>query len=146
MRTIDNIVGLGTAAIIAVSSSVGYAANQQVGTLEKQPQLEVTTKEFTDESIAIPSSILQKFDELIGYPSRHISRCSKGDKIIWLLNRSTGFIGDSNYYSQDGKHLGEVRNSDTDHHTRKKPPVNLSDYKCTVVKSFVYKIQEKPQQ
>ena len=131
MGAIDNIVALGTAAVI-VASSIGCAANKQP---ETNPQQTITL-----ESKEIPLPVLAKYKELEvkyvrgfgrGVSIRH---CIKDSTNIFEIRGSGGLYAEAHYYSKDGRYIGRENFGDSIGPEAPLPkPVDIEDYECTIV-------------
>ena len=127
-RTIEGIVALGTAAVIA-TSSIGCAANNPPAT---NPQQKTSVLELSE----MPPSVFAKHRELEelygGARGAWIHQCVKGREKIFEVSGSGGFTGEYHYYTEEGRYIGEAGWSDAlPFYNQPKPPVNIKEYNCS---------------
>lgn len=83
----------------------------------------------------VPASVRQAYDEgtTLGLNTKSLSVCTKGTSKVYQVGYHTGFGGTISYYDKRGKHIGDHMYED--YPTDNKPPIDLTDYKCKVIKS-----------
>lgn len=87
----------------------------------------------------VPTNILNKFDELARTYSNDfgakIYRCTKDNETIYEVIGSRKFSGVEDYYDKNGGYLGEIYVTDVVSQNDPKPPVDLTSYKCDIIRN-----------
>lgn len=108
----------------------------------------ILEEEENDEKLDIPSFLLPLYKKIEIRGNRAtIQHCIKWRENIYVLTSSTGYTGETNYYTDKGKLIGTFRSSDTPEMeyfkegnlegtrpVKNDPPVKLEEYTCSVLK------------
>ncbi|MBI4155214.1 hypothetical protein HY498_03970 [Candidatus Woesearchaeota archaeon] len=88
----------------------------------------------------IPSSVLTKYEELERSYRKSlgasISFCTKDTEKIYVVSGSGGFTAIVFYYTENGNEISSYEMTDAEeiNNPPPKPPVNIKEYKCTIIK------------
>lgn len=86
---------------------------------------------------SLPLTVAARYEQLAllhsGSLGAAIEICRSGNESLYLVSGSNGFSGETYFYGEDGRPLGEYSWDDAVVPGEPKPPIDISDYDCRII-------------
>jgi len=86
---------------------------------------------------SLPLTVAARYGQLgllhSGSLGASVELCRSGNESLYLVSGSGGFSGETYYYGEDGRPLGEYSWDDIREPGEPKPPIDISAYDCRMI-------------